>query len=155
MGPPGLRSTVDRMAAPSIITCPTCGTKTRVPASAGGRPRCPKCHTDLPWLVDAGDADYGDVVGQSPLPVLVDCWADWCGPCRAVSPLVEQAARDRAGSLKVAKVDVDANPGVARQLGVQGIPALFLVRDGKVVDQQVGALPAHALDTWLDGALAG
>jgi thioredoxin-like negative regulator of GroEL len=71
-----------------------------------------------------------------------------------VSPLVEQAARDRAGSLKVAKVDVDANPGVARQLGVQGIPALFLVRDGKVVDQQVGALPAHALDTWLDGALA-
>jgi thioredoxin-like negative regulator of GroEL len=67
---------------------------------------------------------------------------------------VEQAAVDRAGSLKVAKVDVDANPGVAGRLGVQGIPALFVVQDGRVVDQQVGALPGPALDAWLDRALA-
>lgn len=125
-----------------------------MPGAASGRPRCASCKTDLPWLVDAGDADYDEVVGQSPLPVLVDCWAEWCGPCRTVSPLVEQAARARAGSLKVAKVDVDANPGVAQRLGVQGIPALFLVKDGRVVDQQVGALPGHALDAWLDRALS-
>ena len=142
------------MAEPSIIGCPSCGTKSRVPASAKGRPRCAKCHTDLPWLVDADDGDYDEVVGQSPLPVLVDCWAEWCGPCRAVSPLVEQAATTRAGTLKVAKVDVDANPGVSGRLGVQGIPALFLVRDGQVVDQQVGALPGPALDAWLERALA-
>lgn len=126
-----------------------------MPGAASGRPRCSKCHTDLPWLVDAGDDDYDEVVGQSPLPVLVDCWAEWCGPCRTVSPLVEQAASVRAGKLKVAKVDVDANPGVAQRLGVQGIPALFLVVDGRVVDQQVGALPGPALDTWLDRTLSG
>ena len=143
------------MADSSIISCPSCGSKSRVPAAATGRPRCAKCHTDLPWLVDAGDADYDEVVGRSPLPVLVDCWAAWCGPCRTVSPLVEQAATTRAGELKVAKVDVDANPGVAGRLGVQGIPALFIVRDGRVIDQQVGALPGHALDAWLDRALAG
>lgn len=137
----------------NVVTCPSCGTKNRVPAAATGRPRCSSCHADLPWLVDAGDADYDEVVGASPLPVLVDCWAAWCGPCRAVSPLVEQAAHDRPGRLKVAKVDVDAEPQVAARLGVQGIPALFLVRGGRVVDQQVGALPGHALDAWLDRAL--
>ena len=143
------------MADSTVVACPACGTKNRVPTAAGGRPRCSSCQVDLPWLVDAGDADYDRVVGASPLPVLVDCWAEWCGPCRMVSPLVEQAAVTRAGSLKVAKVDVDANPGVARRLGVQGIPALFLVRDGTVVDRQVGALPGPALDNWLDRALAG
>jgi thioredoxin 2 len=142
------------MAEPSIVTCATCGTRSRVPAAASGRPRCSSCHTDLPWLVDAGDADFDEVVGGSPLPVLVDCWAAWCGPCRAVSPLVEHAATARAGSLKVAKVDVDANPEVARRLGVQGIPALFVVEDGRVVDQQVGALPGAALDAWLDRTLS-
>jgi thioredoxin 2 len=137
-----------------VQACPSCGTRNRIPSSASGRPRCSECRTDLPWLADATDADYDAVVGASSLPVLVDCWADWCGPCRMVSPIVEQAAADRAGQLKVVKVDVDANPQVASRLGVQGIPALFLVRRGRVVDQQVGAVPKHALDAWLDRALA-
>jgi thioredoxin 2 len=136
----------------TVSACPSCGTKNRVPADATGRPRCASCQTDLPWLADAGDADFEAVVAKSPLPVLVDCWAAWCGPCRTVSPLVEQAAADRAGRLKVVKVDVDANPGISRRLGVQGIPALFLFRDGEVVDQQVGALPKAQLDQWLDQA---
>lgn len=141
------------MAASDVVRCTSCGTKNRVPAAASGRPRCSSCKADLPWLVDAGDGDFDQVVGASALPVLVDCWAAWCGPCRTVSPLVEAAASSRAGRLKVAKVDVDANPQVARRLGVQGIPALFIVRDGKVVDQKVGALPGHALDAWLDQVL--
>jgi thioredoxin 2 len=136
----------------AVRPCPSCGTKNRVPADATGRPRCASCKADLPWLADAGDADFDTVVAKSPIPVLVDCWADWCGPCRMVSPIVEQAAIERAGRLKVVKVDVDANPGVSLRLGVQGIPALFLLRDGEVVDQQVGAAPKATLDQWLDRA---
>jgi thioredoxin len=93
-------------------------------------------------------ASYAEAVATD-LPVLVDVWAAWCGPCRAVAPAVEEASRRYAGRLKVVKVDADRSPGVGRSLGVQGIPALFLLRGGHVVDTRVGALPSGALQQWV------
>lgn len=138
----------------AVAACPSCGTKNRVPSTATGRPRCASCQTDLPWLVAATTADYGDVVEQSPLPVLVDAWAPWCGPCNMVGPLVEHLADEYAGRLKVVKVNVDEAPEVAQRLGVQGIPAMFFVRDGKVVDSMVGARPLPDLQAAVEAVLA-
>jgi thioredoxin 2 len=141
-------------AGSTIITCPSCAPRNRVPDDATGRPRCASCHGDLPWLVEATGADFGSVVEGSPLPVLVDAWAPWCGPCRTVSPIVERLAARYAGRLKVAKVNVDEAPDVARRLGVQGIPALFFYRDGRIVDRVVGAAPEHTLAAKVDQVLA-
>ncbi len=130
-----------------VVACPSCATKNRVPDTVTGRPRCARCQADLPWLVDAREDDFADAVA-TPLPVLVDLWAPWCGPCRLVAPGIEQAARELAGRLKVVKVNVDEAPGVSARFGVQGIPTLLLLRDGQVVDRQVGALPTDRLLGW-------
>ncbi len=135
-----------------IVACPSCGTKNRVPSVATGAPRCGSCRQPLPWMVDASEADFASIV-QTPQLVLVDLWAPWCGPCRMVGPLVEQASKTRAGKLKVVKVNVDDNPGISRRYGVQGIPTMLLLRGGEVVSRQVGALPGPALEHWIDTEL--
>jgi thioredoxin 2 len=137
-----------------IVTCPNCGKRNRVPAVATGVPRCAACHTALPWLTSAGDGDFEQVAAGSTLPVLVDLWAPWCGPCRVVEPGVEQAARTLAGRLKAVKVNVDQAPRVAERLGVQGIPTLVLLRDGREVARQVGAVPPAALLRWAEEVIA-
>jgi thioredoxin 2 len=143
------------MTAPStIVACPACATRNRVPTAAAGRPRCASCRADLPWLVAASSADFASVVEDSPVPVLVDAWAPWCGPCRTVGPIVERLAERYAGRLKVAKVNVDEAPDVARRLGVQGIPALFFYRGGRIVDRVVGAAPESTLATKVDEVLS-
>ncbi len=91
---------------------------------------------------------------RSPLPVLVDLWAPWCGPCRMVSPAVEQIGRDLAGSVKVVKVNVDDAPRVASRFAAQSIPTLLVLDHGRVVDRQVGAAPLAVLRGWVDRALA-
>jgi thioredoxin 2 len=136
-----------------IVPCSTCGQRNRVPAAAAGTPRCGRCRSVLPWVVDAGDEDFAEVAEQSPVPVLVDLWATWCGPCRAVSPALERLATTCAGRVKLVKVDVDAAPRLARRFGVQAVPALVLDR-GEVVARQAGAAPEPALRAWLEGALA-
>jgi thioredoxin 2 len=125
-----------------------------VPAVAPGVPRCANCHTALPWLTSAGDGDFEEVAGRSTLPVLVDLWAPWCGPCRVVEPGVERPARSLAGRLKAVKVNVDEAPRAAERLGVQGIPTLVLLRDGREVARQVGAVPPPALLRWAEEAIA-
>jgi len=135
-----------------IVVCPSCGKKNRVPASAAGLPRCASCHTDLPWLVDAAEHDFVEATHTN-VPVLVDLWAPWCGPCRMVAPGVERAANEFAGKLKVVKVNVDDAPGVSARFGVQGIPTLLVLRDGEPIARQVGALPADRLVAWVRHAI--
>jgi thioredoxin 2 len=133
------------------VVCPSCRARNRTPVVATGRPRCGKCHVDLPWLVDVTTKEFDALVEQSVVPVLVDVWAPWCGPCRAVAPVLEQLAAERAGALRVVKVNADAEPALSRRLRVQGIPTLVLFDKGSEVGRQVGALPAHQLRGWLDG----
>lgn len=137
-----------------LVACPACGTKNRVPKTATGTPRCGRCHTALPWVVDAGDDNFSEVVDASTVPVLVDLWAPWCGPCRMVSPALERLAHEQAGELKLVKVDVDQAPQVAARFSVQSIPTLLIVKGGQVVARQIGASGEGALRTWLTEQLA-
>jgi thioredoxin 2 len=141
--------------ANELITCPHCGRKNRVPTAAAGTPSCGNCHQPLPWIVNAGDDSFAEVAEQSTVPVLVDLWAPWCGPCRMVSPALAQLATERAGSLKLVKVNVDESPRLQQRFGIQSIPTLMVLRGGKVIARQVGAAPADALRSWLEQSLTG
>jgi thioredoxin 2 len=137
----------------TIIGCPTCGARNRVGPIAQGVPRCPQCKSALPWVVDADTSTFAAETTAS-VPVVVDFWAAWCGPCRMISPVLEDLATSHAGHLKVVKVDVDANPALATRFGAQSIPLLVVLRGGKEVDRVVGALPRVALEQRLAPALA-
>jgi thioredoxin 2 len=137
-----------------IIKCPNCGTRNRVPAVATGTPRCGSCHQALPWIVTADDASFAAVAEGAGTPVLVDFWAPWCGPCRMVSPELAKLAAAKAGDIKLVKVNVDNSPGLSQRFGIQSIPTLMVLRDGKVLARQAGAAPAPALRNWLDQWLA-
>jgi thioredoxin 2 len=136
--------------ADELIRCPHCGRRNRVPAVATGTPRCGNCHQALPWIVNSGDDSFAEVAEKSSVPVLVDMWAPWCGPCRMVSPALEQLATERAGRMKLVKVNVDESPRLQQRFGIQSIPTLMLLRDGQLVARQVGAAPADTLRAWID-----
>ena len=137
-----------------IMVCPNCGRKNRVPDAAPGKPSCAICRSPLPWSVTAGDDTFDRVAAGSDLPVLVDLWAPWCGPCRMVSPLVERASQAFAGRLKVVKVNVDEAPGVASRFGARGIPTLLLLAHGRELSRQVGAVPWQQLERWIESTLS-
>ncbi|MDX6649989.1 MAG: thioredoxin 2 [Solirubrobacteraceae bacterium] len=137
------------MAEPPIVKCPNCGKRNRVRPSASGTPRCANCHHALPWIVEADAGSFDDELTAS-VPVLVDFWAPWCGPCRMVSPVVERVAHDLAGRLKAVKLNIDGAPEIASRFGVHGIPLLVLMRDGQEVDRLVGAAPEAQMRQWLD-----
>ena len=130
--------------ANNVAPCPSCGAKNRLPVSATGSPRCAKCQTTLPWLVEAGDAEFGAAVDTKRL-VLVDLWAPWCGPCRMVAPVLEKLSVEFAGTLKVVKVNVDESPHTAQHYEARSIPMLLFMRNGELVDSVVGAQPEHVL----------
>ena len=136
-----------------IVACPNCGKKNRVPPAAEGRPRCAQCKQDLPWIVEGGESDFTEVVERSRLPVVVDLWAPWCGPCRFISPALEEVARRRKGLIKLVKVNVDDHPGISARFAVRGIPTLLLFRNGQLVARSVGARGADELQAWIDDAL--
>jgi len=140
--------------AATVVSCPHCGKKNRVPAAAKGRPQCANCHNPLPWLADAGDDDFAEIVDQASLPVLLDLWAPWCGPCRMVSPALERLAGEFAGRVKLVKVNVDTAPRISQRFRAQSIPLLLLLDHGQVVAQQIGAAPEAALRTWLEQGFA-
>ena len=141
------------MAAAAIVTCPSCGKKNRIGPSQNGIPRCAVCHTALPWIVEAGASDLDEHLNAT-VPVLVDFWAPWCGPCRAVTPVVDDFARTHAGELKVVKLNTDTAPEIANRFGVQGIPLLVVLRDGDEVDRLAGAAPRPHIERWLEQQLA-
>lgn len=146
-------STTTATAGSTVVTCPTCGTKNRVPAAREGYPQCGNCHSPLPWIVDADDETFHEVADEASVPVLVDLWAPWCGPCRMVSPVLAQLATEMAGRIKLVKVNSDVAPKVSQRFEVQAIPTLVLLNRGEVVARQVGAAPAPVLREWLNKAL--
>ena len=136
-----------------LATCPNCGRKNRVPAAAAGVPRCGNCHQPLPWIADAGDDSFAEVAEAASLPVVVDLWAPWCGPCRMVSPALAQVATDLRGRIKLVKVNVDDSPKIQQRFAVQAIPTLLVLRHGEVVARQAGAAPAARLRAWIEEAI--
>ena len=125
------------------VKCANCGKVNRLPAAASGTPRCANCHQPLSWIAVAGDDDFAEVIERSKVPVLVDLWATWCGPCRMVSPALEQLATERAGRLKLVKVDVDEDPALAAAYGHE-VPVLCL-GSRRVVSGRVSARALRAL----------
>jgi thioredoxin 1 len=95
------------------------------------------------------DESFRQDVLEAPGPVLVDFWAEWCGPCKAVAPILDELAKDYAGKLTIAKMDIDENPTTPNEYAVRGIPTMLLFRDGKLLDQKVGAMPKGALRDWI------
>jgi thioredoxin 1 len=99
------------------------------------------------------DESFRQDVLEATGPVLVDFWAEWCGPCKAVGPILDELAKDYAGKLTVAKMDIDENPVTPNEYAVRGIPTMLLFRDGKLLDTKVGAMPKSALKDWIAGQL--
>ncbi len=129
----------------SVLTCRNCGAKNRIAPSERGAPHCSVCGKPLPWVVDANEATFEIEAKASPT-VVVDLWAPWCGPCRIVSPMLDQLARESGGRLKVVKVNVDENPVLAQRFNAMSIPTLVVMKDGQVVHRVVGALPKPQLE---------
>jgi thioredoxin 2 len=139
-----------------FLKCTKCGAKNRVPKDRlAERPVCGKCGTPLPVgavydsPVTTSDSTFDSEVISYPGPVLVDAWAPWCGPCRMVGPILEQLAREYAGQVKIAKLNVDENPGVASRYGIRSIPTMLFFKDGQIVNTLVGALPRQEIERQL------
>jgi thioredoxin 1 len=103
--------------------------------------------------IELTDANFDELVLKSDKPVLVDFWAEWCGPCRMVGPVVEELSKDYDGKAVVGKVDVDSNPGISMKYGIRNIPTLLIFKGGEIVDKQVGAVPKSVLAGKLDGQM--
>ena len=135
---------------PLLIDCPACGATNRVPGdkvAQGLAPVCGKCKTPLP----AGrprpvtDATFAEDVERSPVPVLVDAWAPWCGPCHMIAPVIDQLASELAGRVRVVKLNVDDNPRTAARFDLRSIPTLLVLKGGREVDRLIGVQPKQEI----------
>jgi thioredoxin 2 len=134
-----------------LIHCPSCGATNRVPRErlqSGDQPICGRCKTPLTTAahpVTVTDENFASEVEAAPLPVLLDLWAAWCGPCRTIAPVIEQLATEMAGRVKVGKLNVDENPQIAARFGVRSIPTLLILKNGREADRLVGVLPKQEI----------
>jgi thioredoxin 2 len=143
-----------------ILRCGHCGTRNRIPKSRLNQgPVCGKCRSPLSIgqgldkPVDITDNTFDSEVLSAAGPVLVDCWAPWCGPCRMVGPVLEQLAREYAGRVKIAKLNVDENPQTASRYSIRSIPTMLLFNRGEMVNSMVGALPKQEIERRLQPLL--
>jgi thioredoxin 2 len=147
------------MADANLIRCQSCGATNRLPEDPLGRGQkavCGRCKTPLarpacPTIVS--DATFAADVERSTLPVLVDLWAPWCGPCRTLGPIVDELATELAGRVRVAKMNVDDNPATSARFAVRSIPTLLVFKDGREVDRLVGAHPKGTIAARLERVL--
>ena len=149
-----MQTTAQRKAT---VPCANCGRLNRVDlARAADRPKCGACGRPIPLdrPVRLTDAEFDRVVADSAVPVLVDFYADWCGPCKMMAPVLEQAAREHAGAALVAKVDTDANPMLSRKFRIASIPTLIAFRGGAEVARELGAVPRTRLNALIERAQA-
>ncbi len=141
------------------IRCAHCGATNRVPRAKleqGLKPVCGRCKQPLEMgsaPITVSDATFAAEVERSPLPVLVDAWAPWCGPCRTVAPALEELAAELAGRVRIAKLNVDENPQTASRFDVRSIPTLLVMVGGREIERIVGAQPKHAIRERLERAL--
>ena len=139
------------------VACPFCGRLNRVDlARAGDRPKCGEC--TRPILLDRpialSDADFDRVIADAQVPVLVDFYADWCGPCKMVAPIMDELARSRLGTVLVAKLDTDRNQQTAQRFQIGSIPTVMVFKGGAPVAAQIGALPRAGYEALIDRAMA-
>jgi thioredoxin 2 len=142
-----------------LIRCPACGATNRVPREKieqGLKPVCGRCKTPLSLgkPVEVTDATFSAEVERSPLPVLLDMWAPWCGPCRIIAPVIDELASEKAGRVRVAKLNVDENPMTAARFNVRSVPTLLVLKEGREVDRIVGVQPKSEIARRLERAIA-